>query len=244
MDRSTFQELLPRLMEGRGLDFRLVSELTGLPQAELMAVADGVMPDSEFLGRLAPVLRWRAVDLLVVAGASVPEDELRFDGESRIWIPRLVSSAMRIPVNSRIELLEYARSMPEGEVRGTSSIPKAYEQYGASSGALVVRMLANRNLDWPTSAKVLYHASGLTFAASTIGAIAHGRKGLTPDLVDAFGGILGIPSSDLSALTGVEMSDDSSKRTAEEIADLIWEVRFLDHGRLRVLAEEAHRMGG
>ncbi|MFF3055258.1 hypothetical protein [Streptomyces sp. NPDC057909] len=60
-------------------------------------------------------------------------------------------------------------------------------------------MLANRNLDWMSFARVLRTVSGLHVNASTIGGVVHGRVKPTRDLPADFAVVLGILVGDLVA---------------------------------------------
>ncbi|MFE7789930.1 hypothetical protein [Streptomyces sp. NPDC057460] len=64
-------------------------------------------------------------------------------------------------------------------------------------------MLANRNLDWMSSARALRAVSGLYVSASTIGGVGHGRVKLTRDLPADFAVVLGIPVGDLAAMAAL-----------------------------------------
>jgi hypothetical protein len=92
-------------------------------------------------------------------------------------------------------------------------------------------------------AKYLYgRGGGPTLSPSTIGMIGHGRKALTPDLLAGFGAVLDIGSVDLSILTGVDISatDQRIHPDAGEVAELIWNARWLTAEQLRMVADRAH----
>ncbi|MFG1777595.1 hypothetical protein ACGFIG_14335 [Micromonospora sp. NPDC049048] len=106
-----------------------------------------------------------------------------------------------------------------------------------------MRMLHNRNLDWLNSAKVLFRLSGIgPLAASTVGAIAHGREELSPELLTGFAAVLAISDRDLAALIGVEATHASSKvnPAAVDVAGLIWDVRHLSVGQVQQVCDEAN----
>ncbi|MEU5943794.1 hypothetical protein ABZ807_32625 [Micromonospora sp. NPDC047548] len=83
------------------------------------------------------------------------------------------------------ELHQFIRSLPQQPRPQRPSAPTPpYQQYPNSVGGLVVRLLHNRNLSWLGPAKYLFGlGGGDMLSASTIGAIGHGRKPLTPDLL-------------------------------------------------------------
>ena len=78
-----------------------------------------------------------------------------------------------------------------------------HEQYAPGPGAVLMRMLAHRGLNWTSSAKALSRLGGVHLAASSIGALGHGRKELTADLVPPFASVLGIRADVLAVLLAV-----------------------------------------
>ena len=115
--------------------------------------------------------------------------------------------------------------------------------YPDGPGSLVLRLLHNRGLGWTGIAKYLYGlGGGPALSASTIGLIGHGREALTPDLLAGFGAVLDISSTDLSILTGIDLSatDHRAHPDAGEVAELIWSARRLTAGQLRLLDARAH----
>lgn len=79
-------------------------------------------------------------------------------------------------------------------------------------------------------------------SASTIGAIGHGRKPLTSDLLAGFASFLDISSRDLSALTGIDLTGNRppAHPDAAEAAELIWNARRLTAGQLQQVRSRAH----
>ncbi|MEU8943679.1 hypothetical protein AB0C97_37465 [Streptomyces goshikiensis] len=102
-------------------------------------------------------------------------------------------------------------------------------------------MLGNRNLNWTASAKTLYHLTGRLLAAATIGAIGHGRKEITPGLLADFATLLGIPTRDLAALTGIEPPDQTPPQNpaAADVAELIWDIRHLTAAQVQHISDKA-----
>lgn len=119
--------------------------------------------------------------------------------------------------------------------------PRSHEQYQPSFGAALLHMLANRNLDWMSSARVLRAVSGLYVSASTIGGVGHGRVKLTRDLLADFAVVLGIPVGDLAAMAGpvgevgAQLGDRVQWQHAAgpDMAELIVELRRLSSQQIR-----------
>jgi hypothetical protein len=109
-----------------------------------------------------------------------------------------------------------------------------------------MRLLANRNLNWSSTAKVLSLLGGVHLSAATIGALGHGRKDLTPDLLPAFALVLGMRIDDLAALFTVEPPDSGAVSTVAtaDIADLIWDVRGLTHDQVQQVVRMAESLAG
>ena len=108
-------------------------------------------------------------------------------------------------------------------------------------------MLANRNLDWTSSARVLYLLSGLYVSASTIGGVGHGRVEPARDLLADFAVVPGIQVDDLAAMAGpvVEVNVRLGERiqrqhsAGPDMAELITEIRRLGFDQIRQVGVEA-----
>jgi len=106
-----------------------------------------------------------------------------------------------------------------------------------------MRMLANRCLNWTSSAKVLSRLGGVHLAASSIGALGHGRKELTPDLLPPFASVLGIRIDILAVLLAVELPDSVvALAPSVDVPELIWDVRRLVGDQVRRVVEEAEHL--
>ncbi|MFD7263984.1 hypothetical protein [Streptomyces sp. NPDC059874] len=105
-------------------------------------------------------------------------------------------------------------------------------------------MLGNRNLNWTASAKTLYHLTGRLLATATIGAIGHGRKEVTPDLLADFAILLGIHAHDLGALTGIDPPDQTPPQNpaAADVAELIWDIRSLTAAQVQHISDKAKNL--
>lgn len=206
---------------------------------------DGVVPSPSLLRRLAPALRLHVADLFVIAGVAVPEELAPLDANARVWVRRLVGRAVYLSPEHRRRLLRLVRSLPQWDRTQPVPPPQKREQYEPGFGAVLVRMLGNRNLDWSGGVWALgLLTRHLYLSAATIGMVGHGRKELTPDLLVGFATVLGIPADDLAAITGIEPAGDISppNPAAAEVAELIWEVRRLTADQVRQVCDEAESM--
>lgn len=237
---------LARYLDHRRLDVVAVCRTAGVPETELRAVLDGAAPNPSLLRRLAPALRLHTADLFVIAELPVPDDLAPLDSNAINLVDDLAWEAMRVPPEQRRRLRELVRSLPQEE-RGRSAPPlRVYEQYPPGPGAVLVRMLRNRNLRWTGSVQILARmtAGRVYLSASTIGMVGHGRKELYPELLAGFAAVLGIPVGDLATLAGIEPPDDIPPVDpgTVEVAELIWDVRRLTAEQLRQVCEHAESL--
>ncbi|SNS55863.1 hypothetical protein SAMN06264365_11865 [Actinoplanes regularis] len=232
-----------RLAEVRGLDREMMVCQASPPEAEITSVFDGAEPSPALLRKLASVLGLHRSDLFVVSGQQVPDELAPQDATARGEIGWLAWSLTFLP-HAVPELRELVRSLPRlPRPDRPVAPPPPHHSYPNSPGALVLRLLHNRNLDWTATAKYLYGlGGGPMLSASTIGLIGRGRKALTPDLLAGLGAVLDISSADLNALTGVDPSTDGAKihPDADEAAELIWNARRLTVEQLRLVRDRAH----
>ncbi|GAA2158425.1 hypothetical protein GCM10009760_61410 [Kitasatospora kazusensis] len=242
-----FGVLLERLVDHRKLDIGQLSVQAEAEESELQAVLNGATPDLELLRRLAPALGLQTADLFAVAGMPIPEHLAPLDATAGRLVPQLVERAVFLPPDRRSELLRYARSLPQEDRTVPVRTPRSHEQYQLSFGAVLLHMLANRNLDWVSSAKVLYLLSGLYVSASTIGGVGHGRVELARDLLADFAVVLGIRVGDLAAMAGpaVEVNARLGEHiqrqhsAGPDMAELIAELRRLSFDQVRQVGVEA-----
>ncbi len=244
-ERPDFRVLLARLHQHRELDVATLSQAASVPEPELQAVLDGAMPTSSLLRRVAPAFHLHSADLFVMAGLPVPEDLGPLDAKASSTVHGLVRLAIRLDAERRQELRQYAQTLPQQDRDEHVPMLPAYEEYEPSFGAMIVRMLRNRNLDWSSSAKILFRLTGVgPLSASTIGAIGHGRKELSPELLVGFATVLAIPADDLAAVVGIGLSDavPATNAVATDVAELIWDVRRLTVNQIQQVCAVAKRI--
>lgn len=236
----SFGVLLGRVADRQGLGLDDLSEQLGLLAMELKSVLCGAVPGSLFLKRLAPVLDLHAADLFAIAQVAMPDELAPLDMAVGQFIPRLVECALLLTPERRERLRQYARSLPQFSRPQSSEAPRVHKQYVPGPGAVLMRMLANRTLNWTSSAKVLSRLGGVHLAASSIGALGRGRKELTPDLMAPFSSVLGIRTDILAILLSVELPDSTVPLTPQvDVSELIWDVRRLVGDQVRRIIEEA-----
>jgi hypothetical protein len=237
-----FGTLLRRLAARRSMDLRALPDIS---DEELQAMLDGRGPSVPLLQRLAPALRLHAEDLVAMAQIAIPDELAPLDPDAGLEVPRLVGLAMRLSPELMRSLREHVQSLPRQHREGAVATPQAHEQYAPGVGAVLMQLLANRNLKWTSSAKVLSRLAGVHLAASTIGAIGHGSKELTIDLLPAFATVLGIEIEDLAALVAIEPQDlppTQIPAAAVDIAKLIWDVRRLTADQMLHVGAHAESM--
>ncbi|WP_433832742.1 XRE family transcriptional regulator [Actinoplanes sp. CA-015351] len=239
----SFGDQMIRLAEVRGFDRRTLADRSSLPEAAIASVLDGADPTPAVLHGLASVLGLHRSDLYLIAGQQVPADLAPQDRNVRGGIGGLAWSLTYLP-RAVADLHELVRSLPQlPRPDGPVAPAPPRHCYPACPGGLVLRLLYNRNLEWTGAAQCLYGLGcGPMLSPSTIGLIGHGRKDLTPDLLAGFGAVLDIAPADLSALTGVDISDLDRRihPDAGRAAELMWSARRLTAPQLRLVKERAH----
>lgn len=240
---SGFSVPLARLSKQRRLDVDALCQLTNLAESELQAVFDGMPPSPSLLRRLTPGFSLHAADLFAIAGVAVPDDLAPLDPNAASYVPYLVHRAVSLSPEKRRELRQLAASLPQEERTHPARTLTAHQYYLTSPhpGAVLMRMLANRNLSWAGIAKTFLCLTGRYWSASTYGQVGLGRKELTPDLLIDFSTVLGIPANDLAALTGTTLLDEPSTQRAAvtDIAELIWDVRRLSIDQIQHISDIA-----
>jgi hypothetical protein len=236
-----FGVLLARLSDHRKLDIGALSRLAGIPDPKLRAVFDGVAPSTPLLRQLAPALNLHAADLFVLAGAAVPDEMAPLDAKARGSVPHLARDAMRLTPEQRHRLRRLVLALPQENRTQPVQTQRVYEQYEQGFGAVLVRMLSNRNLDWMGTARTFVHLTGRYWSASTYGMVGHGRKELTPDLLADFATVLSIPADDLAVLAGIDLPDGTPPQNpaAADVAKLIWDVRRLTAAQVQQVIDAA-----
>jgi hypothetical protein len=235
-----FGAMLARLLSRKGLSAGCLARRIGIPESDLQAVLDGAAPDGSLIWRLAPELGLHVADLFVIAGMPVPEDLAPVDAGIGRLVARFVLAAMELPPESRAQVLDFLRSLPQQD--GTQSVPvvrdEVYERFPPGLGKVLVLMLRNRNFDWLPATELIYRAGGPILSGSMIGSVGLGRKEVTPRLLAAFATVLGIPIGDLAAIGGLEyqFSADPADLDGGDMAALVWEAR-------RLTAEQVRRAG-
>ncbi|HEX5116738.1 MAG TPA: hypothetical protein VFW65_16205 [Pseudonocardiaceae bacterium] len=222
---SGFGVLLGRLSARRNLDIGALSRLAGVAESELAAVFDGVPPSPSLLRRLAPALGLHAGDLFAIAAVPVPDDLTPVDPNAGRWVPRLVRDALSLAPRQRGELRHRVASLPQQERPARPPRAHPHDPAGFAPGAVVLRLLGNRNLGWTDIARMSADVTGRYWSAATYGQVGMGREPLTPDLLIDFSTLLDIPVDDLAALAG--STPVGEPPAALGVAELIWDVRRL-----------------
>ncbi|MEU7880649.1 hypothetical protein [Microbispora bryophytorum] len=236
-----FGVVLKRLADRRHLD---LGALPSIPESELVALFQGGAPSTSLLRQLAAVLDLHAADLFAIAGVGVPKDLAPVDATAGGSVPYLVRDAVRLPLEKRAVLRQFVASLPQEGRAQPISKPPVHEQYPVGPGALLMRMVRNRNLGWTATAKTFFEVTGRYWSAATYGGVGHGRTQLTLELLADFSAVLDVPADDLAALTGVALPGAATvtKPTVAGVAELIWDVRRLTESQLRQVSDLAKSM--
>ncbi|MCY0931662.1 hypothetical protein OTB20_36880 [Streptomyces sp. H27-H1] len=242
-----FDVLLRRLADHRKLDLRLVAQQAEIDDFTLRSLLEGAPSDAAFLRRLAPALGFHGADLFAMAGAPVPEDLAPLDATAAPLIPSLVKRTAELSPERRSEVIRFVRALPQ-EAR---TVPVRFLRLSGQDppgfGAVLVHMLANRNLYWTGAVHVMHTLSGLYVSAATIGGVGGGTVELTHDLLADFAVVLGISVGDLAAMAGPVAETDGRLGTriprhrgaGYETAALLTELRRLSADQIRRVGLEA-----
>ncbi|WP_223874580.1 XRE family transcriptional regulator [Salinispora fenicalii] len=243
------QTPLARLLYRRSLAPFALSQRTSIPQAQLQAISDGDRPSPGLLRVLAPALNLHTADLFVIAELPVPDDLTPLDGGAGRSVASLVRAAAQLPSKQRHRLHQIVCSLPQAKRRRQFPPTPAYDTHPPAPGAMILRLLRNRNLDLLGTAKCLAVLTPHYLAASTIGRIGRGDTELTTDLLASFAALLAISAEDLAALTDLGPPGTTrASLAARDVAALIWEARRLTASQVEDVVSEAgsmlHRLGG
>ncbi|MGW2281072.1 hypothetical protein [Streptomyces sp. NPDC001770] len=259
---AEFAVLLGRLMKRRRLDVAALSRSAGLAEGErdgdsngngnggLSGVLGGDEPSPSVLRKLAPALGLHTADLFVIAGAEVPDDLAPVDPRAGADVHRLVRIGNTLTPEQHVLLRTFVASLPqEGRVLPPlTPWPPAVERYPGGPGALLMRLLRNRNLGWTAAAKTFLVATGRYWSPATYGGVGRGTVPLTGELLADFGAVLDVPAADLAALTGLTPADPPSNpasacSTPGRVSGLVWDVRRLTADQLSGATAFAESLG-
>ncbi|MEV4764047.1 XRE family transcriptional regulator [Micromonospora chokoriensis] len=227
------------MSKSRGQTVDSLLRAAEVDQSGIEAAFDGEVSGPSALRRLAPVLGVHPADLFILAGLDVPSDLAPCAAPAGSILDHLVKTALRLPIEQREQLLGAARSMPLPE----PAAPIVWEpdRFPHGPGAVIVRLLRNRNLNSLNSAKVLYRLAGIgPLSAATINLVGLGRKELSPELLSGFATVLSYRVEDLAALIdiGLPQAFPPADTASRQVAELIWEVRHLSADQLHALQEK------
>jgi hypothetical protein len=230
----SFDVVLGRLMERRGLGVATLAGQADVPEAGLQAVLGGAAPSQEQLRRLASALGMHNADLLAIAWEDVPEDLAPLDRRAGWSLHRLAGRAARLLPEQVRELRERVRLMPQ-EQRPQLTPPRwASRQPKRSPGGMLLRLLANRNLA-PSAGYAIWAVSGRVLSGTTPAAQGYSGKKLTREELADYISVLDVSAADMSIVTGVDLPVPASGRLpgTTETARLIWDVRRLTADQVR-----------
>lgn len=253
-----FEVLLARILDHRQLDIAVVARESGVAVSELAGVLEGEAPSPALLRQLAPALNLRTADLFVIAGVPVPNDLAPLDPTARGRVARLAVIAIRLEPGERRRLRQLIQSMPQVERRQPAPAPPIDEQPPAVFGAVLMRMVFNRNLRY-LAAPVMSVMIGRPLAESTVLKAGSGDVDSLEMLI-GFAAVLGMPAVELAVLKGIDLAaldgvenaalmgvepPDGSPRlvnvhpAAPDVAELIWDARRLTADQVEQVLDQA-----
>lgn len=239
--------MLARLLNVLGLEPAAVAHLAGISESHLRTVLDGdAAPCGELLRQLAPVLGLNASDMFAIADMPVPEDLAPLEPLGTTDVDGVLYYTADIPSDARNQVLAAARAMPRAPRRAQEPRQAAYQR-PPGPGAVLVRLLANRNLRYSKAAKALYHLTlgQVYLSGSTIPYLAGvASDKLPPDFVVGCAGVVNQPIPVMAALAGIALPEPPPPLhpDAQVLAELIWECRRLTRDQVAELSASARVM--
>ena len=240
MECPSFDVVLARLMERRGLGVIELAGRAGVTEAGLRAVLGGAVPGEAQLRRLAPALGMHKADLLAIAWADVPEDLAPLEPRDAYALAHLAGHAARLSPEQVRELRERVRLMPWEQPAQPAGPPRPLERPRRSPGGVLTRLFANRNLG-RRAAYAIMAVTGRGLSPSTVWMAGYGSKELSGEELADYISVLDISAGDLSAVTGVGLPAVAPRRPpgTTETARLIWDVRRLSAEQVRTVRDAA-----
>ncbi|MGW7528992.1 hypothetical protein [Streptomyces sp. NPDC054783] len=227
-----FGARLRRWVEHRRTDAGSLSRQAGVPEEWVRGVLNGGPASYPLLRRLGPALGLHAADAFTLAGKEVPDECVPVDPRAGRLVPDLVRQAMKLSPDGIRALRGFVASLPQEEPLAPASVTVPYA--GATGpGALLMRLVHNRNLGLVSVAKTFALLTGRYWAASTYGALARGGTEVTAGLLADFAAVLGIPAPDLAVLTGATPCEVTGRTTGTGVGELIADVRRLTCDQMR-----------
>lgn len=246
MDEESFGALVVRLAKIRQLDLAALANSADVGKSGLSGLLSGETPrpSQSQLRSLAPILGLHAPDLFVIAGCDVPDDLAPLDHRAGRVVPDLVRHAVVLSPDQKNALRGFVASLPhEPRELAVPPIP-AHEQYPHGSGAVLMRLARNRNLNWAAVAKTFLAITGRYWSPATYGQIGRGLIPVSGDIVADFCAVLDVPSEDLMASIGLALSDEPAtvRANVAGLAELIWDVRYLAYRQIVEVRDFAKSM--
>jgi hypothetical protein len=238
IERSPFGVRLWRLLSHRRPTFetsieQMVAALAtsaGVPRSEITAMVEGGAPTPDAVRRLGPALGFHTADMFVIAGLPVPHDVASAWPTSPWDVGSIIKLAARMGARQLHDLDELVRSLPVLPPSG----PAPTDDYPEWPGALMLRLLRNRNIR-PYNAQILHFVGGGPCVSdSTVAMLGSGKVVMTPQYVTAFANLLGYAPEDMVALAGIGPADanESAHPARAELAALAWNARRLNGDQL------------
>ena len=178
-----FGLVLERLADRRRLNIGALRQLAGVAELNCRHSLPRGAPRPSASARLAPVLGLHQADLFAIAGVGVLTDVAPLDPKGQRC--SLSGRTRRRAAAGATGHLTSGRGVPAAE----AAHPACSRAAGARAvpggpGRLLMRMVRNRNLGSTATAKTFLSITGRYWSAATYGAVGHGRKQLTPEILE------------------------------------------------------------
>lgn len=174
-------------------------------------------------------------DRIAIASRPMPPELTPLAPDGGGAVDTLLAHFLPLSPERRAEVLALAASLPQQERVESGAMPHMYARFCGDSGpgAVVMRLLANRNLHPTAIAKAVARVTNgrRYWSAATYNVVSVGIEPLTPELLGDLAVLLNVPATELEILTGVTPAGTPDP----EVGDLIWECRRLTRGQIRSL---------
>jgi len=230
-----------RLMGYLGISEADLADRAGCRQADVESFLGGGVIQDDVIARMAEVLDMDLADFYAASEMAIPGCLTPVDAAASDSVAALAQLAMKASADDVRRMRVMAGGLSSPDCSQDDRPPEEVRYRG--DGAIVIRMLQNRNLSFGGMAYAVLPMSGLYLSPSTYAMIRAGRRPIKPVELNVFAVTLGIPPGKLAALVGLELADVMHPATElqQEVARLMVDVRRLDKAQIRSIIQEGER---
>lgn len=196
---------IARLMGYLGVSEARLADGAGCRREDVESFLRGGVVQNDVMTGMAEALKIDIADFYAASEMTIPDCLAPADATASDSVAAMAQLALRISVDGvrrmRAMAAEFSSlDCPKGDHRREGT-----RYHG--DGAIIIRMLQNRNLSFGGMAYGVLPMSGLHLSASTYAMIRAGRRPLQAGELNSFAIALGIPLGKLAALVGLEAPD-------------------------------------